>query len=132
MQDAFYGLAFSWAVDALQDDVGFDAAYREASACTIYALEDHRFYIREAKEGDLLTITTAVLNVTESKFHLHMTMVSGGQTISVAEVLEGHVAKRPKPHLLPMPDRNRKQLVDAQLSDGERQELKNFSRLIVA
>ena len=29
MQDAYYGLVFSKAVDALQDDVGFDQSYRQ-------------------------------------------------------------------------------------------------------
>jgi acyl-CoA thioester hydrolase len=32
MQDAYYGLIFSKAVDALQDDLGFDQAYRQKRA----------------------------------------------------------------------------------------------------
>ena len=28
MQDAYYGLIFSFAVDSLQDEVGFDQEYR--------------------------------------------------------------------------------------------------------
>ncbi|MCV2869292.1 hypothetical protein OEW28_11720 [Defluviimonas sp. WL0002] len=36
MQDAYYGLVFSHAVDAFQDEVGFDAAYRKATGCTTY------------------------------------------------------------------------------------------------
>ena len=47
MQDAYYGLAFSYAVDHFQDCVGFDERYRAQSGCTIYVLEDHKFYLNE-------------------------------------------------------------------------------------
>ena len=52
MQDAFYGLVFSYAVDALQDDVGFDRKYREETGNTIYLVEEHKFFLNEVKEGD--------------------------------------------------------------------------------
>lgn len=51
MQDAYYGLVFSQAVDALQDDVGFDQAYRQKTGCTIYLLEEHKFFLSEVKKG---------------------------------------------------------------------------------
>ncbi|WP_299950259.1 hypothetical protein [uncultured Ruegeria sp.] len=40
MQGAYYGLVFSYAIDAMQDDVGFDAEYPTRTGCTIYPLED--------------------------------------------------------------------------------------------
>jgi acyl-CoA thioester hydrolase len=44
MQDAYYGLIFSKAVDALQDEVGLDQAYRKKMGCTIYLAEEHKFF----------------------------------------------------------------------------------------
>lgn len=43
MQDAYYGLAFSYAIDHFQDKVGFDQAYRSITGHTIYVIEDHKF-----------------------------------------------------------------------------------------
>ncbi len=39
MQDAYYGLIFSYAVDGFQDAVGFDRAYRERTGCTVLSEE---------------------------------------------------------------------------------------------
>jgi acyl-CoA thioester hydrolase len=47
MRDSYYGLVFSLAVDALQDEVGLDAEYRERTGCTIYLIEDHKVYLKE-------------------------------------------------------------------------------------
>ena len=43
MRDAYYGLVFSKAIDALQDEVGFNQAYRQRTGCTIYLVEEHKF-----------------------------------------------------------------------------------------
>ena len=63
MQDAFCGLVFSYAVDAFQDWVGFDAAYRTETDCTIYLVEEHKYFLREVKESDPLTVEISVLGV---------------------------------------------------------------------
>jgi len=81
MQDAYYGLVFSYAVDAFQDVVGFDAAYRQRTGCTIYLVEEHKYFLKEVKEGDLLEIRIVLLAVTEKLFHLHCQMLSGGQEV---------------------------------------------------
>ena len=74
MQDAYNGLVFSYAVDAFQDVVGFDAAYRQRTGCTIYLVEEHKYFLKEVKEGDLLEIRIGLLAVTEKLFHLHCQM----------------------------------------------------------
>lgn len=119
MQDAFYVLVFSYAVDALQDEVGFDAAYRERTGCTIYLLEDHKYFLREVKLGDQVTVETSVLGVDAKRFHLLAVMRCGDAAVAVSEMMELHVAKHPKPHGTAMPDEIRARLEAAMLSDEE-------------
>ncbi|MEQ9259034.1 MAG: thioesterase family protein [Roseovarius sp.] len=122
MQDAYYGLVFSHAVDALQDAVGFDAAYRARTGCTIYLVEDHKRYLREVHEGDRLRVLTHVLGVDETRFHLRMTMLRGVEPVAIGEFLELHVAQRPKPHATPMLPGPRSRLEaarDAACSSGQ-------------
>ena len=110
MRDSYYGLVFSLAVDALQDKVGFDAAYRKKTSCTIYLLEDHKFYLREVHEGDRLVVSTRVLAVDVKRFHLHMVMTKDTDEICVGEFMEMHVQQKPKPHAIPMPNEIRLRL----------------------
>ncbi|MCB1357273.1 MAG: thioesterase family protein [Maritimibacter sp.] len=103
MRDSYFHLVFSLAVDALQDEVGFDAAYREATGCTIYLLESHAYYLREVKAGARVTVETGVLAVDAKRFHLYMEMFEGGERVAVGEFMELHVAQAPEPHATPMP-----------------------------
>ncbi|MBY6058028.1 thioesterase family protein [Leisingera daeponensis] len=110
MQDAYYGLVFSHAVDALQDAVGFDAAYRKRTGCTIYLIEDHKFYLREVREAEPLLVTTHVLASDSKRFHLQMIMTSRGAEVCIGEFMELHVQQQPQPHAVPMPDEIQKRL----------------------
>ena len=103
MQDAYFGLIFSYAVDAFQDAVGFDAAYRERTGCTIYLLEDHKFYLREVKVGAHVQVETRVLACDSKRFHLHLTMREGEGTVAVCEFMELHVQQDPRPHAAEIP-----------------------------
>ena len=103
MQDAFYGLVFSYAVDAFQDWVGFDAAYRTETDCTIYLVEEHKYFLREVKETDPLTVQISVLGVAEKLFHLHCVMQSDGHDVAISELMEMHVCQKPTPKGAPIP-----------------------------
>ena len=103
MQDAFYGLVFSYAVDAFQDWVGFDAAYRAATDCTIYLVEEHKYFLREVRESDPLNVQIKVLGVSDKVFHLHCVMQSGGHDVAVSELMEMHVCQKPTPKGTPIP-----------------------------
>lgn len=103
MQDAYYGLIFSHAVDAFQDAVGFDAAYRARTGCTIYLLEDHKFFLREVKEAARVCVQTRLLAFDEKKFHLHQLMYEGLVAVAASEVMELHVKQAPAPHAVPIP-----------------------------
>ena len=103
MQDAYYSLVFSYAVDAFQDWVGFDAAYRKATDCTIYLVEEHKYFLREVKESDPLAVQISVLGVSQKVFHLHCVMQSGGHDVAISELMEMHVCQKPTPKGAPIP-----------------------------
>ena len=128
MRDAYYGLIFSLAVDALQDEVGFDEAYRKRTGCTIYLLEDHKYYFREVKVGALLRVESVVLDCDEKRFHLHMRMFRGDAEVANGEFMELHVNQHPTPHATPMPEAIAAKLRAARVSVEDRANLRGRSR----
>lgn len=110
MRDSYFHLVFSLAVDALQDEVGFDQAYRLATGCTIYLLESHAHYLREVKAGMRVTVETAVLAVDAKRFHLFMEMFEAGERVAVGEFIELHVRQKPAPRAELMPGQIRARL----------------------
>ena len=130
MRDAYYGLIFSLAVDALQDEIGFDEDYRARTGCTIYLVEDHKYYLQEVKVGERVRVDTVILDSDEKRFHLHMQMMNSSRTVAVGEFMELHVCQRPTPHAVPMPERIAALLSSARLSPAERNALARQSRSI--
>ena len=105
MQDAYYGLAFSYAVDHFQDCVGFDERYRTQSGCTIYVLEDHKFYLNEVKLGSELVIRTSLVDTDKKKFILHSEMSVQNTLVATSEMLQAHINTNPKPKVTEMPQK---------------------------
>ena len=105
MQDAYYGLAFSYAVDHFQDCVGFDERYRTQSGCTIYVLEDHKFYLNEVKLGSELVIRTSLVDTDKKKFILHSEMSVKNTLVATSEMLQAHINTYPKPKVTEMPQK---------------------------
>ena len=103
MQDAYYGLAFSYAVDHFQDCVGFDQRYRIQSGCTVYVLEDHKCYLNEVKLGSDLVIKTSLLDTDKKKFILYAQMFVQDNIVATSEMLQAHVSTRPIPKISEMP-----------------------------
>ena len=128
MQDAFYGLVFSYAVDAFQDWVGFDAAYRTKTNCTIYLVEEHKYFLREVKETDPLTVLISVLGVSEKVFHLHCVMQSGGHDVAISELMEMHVCQRPTPKGVPIPQDIAARLNKLIISDKQKSQVARRAR----
>lgn len=126
MQDAYYGLIFSHAVDAVQDEIGFDAAYRKRTGCTIYLLEDHKYFLKEVKIGARLRVETVVLGCDDKRFHLHLTMLQDGSPVAIGETMELHVNQHPSPHAATMPREIAERLASARVLDPE--EIKFKSR----
>jgi Predicted thioesterase len=119
MQDAYYGLVYSYAVDALQDAVGLDAAYRAATGCTIYLLEGHTVFLQEVKEAETVRVETRVIGLDAKRFHVHCQMWRGSDLASVGEFMELHVNQRPEPHSAPMPEAVQARLAAALWPDAK-------------
>ncbi|MGB0772338.1 MAG: thioesterase family protein [Paracoccaceae bacterium] len=128
MQDAYYGLVFSYAVDAFQDWVGFDAAYRTATDCTIYLVEEHKYFLREVKESDPLAVQISVLGVSQKVFHLHCVMQSGGQDVAISELMEMHVCQKPTPKGAPIPLDIAARLNELIISDTQKSQIARRAR----
>ncbi len=76
LSEAYYVLVFGHATDALMDEIGLDADYRQRSGCSLYTVEAHVRYLRESE----LTILTWPLGVEGGKvrFVHEMYAASGG------------------------------------------------------
>jgi acyl-CoA thioester hydrolase len=69
MNVAYYVLAFDHAADALFDAIGMDAAYRERTGFSTFALECHVVYKREVAAGDPLRFEVQMLDFDGRFFH---------------------------------------------------------------
>ena len=130
MQDAYYGLVFSYAVDAFQDWVRFDIAYRTETDCTIYLVEEHKYFLREVKESDPITVQINVLGVSEKVFHLYCVMKSGGHDVAISELMEMHVCQKPTPKGAPIPLDIAARLNELIISDTQKSQIARRARAI--
>lgn len=119
MRDAFYGLVFSLSVDGLMDEIGLDEKYRAETKGTIYVVEDHKFYLREVKEGASLLVKSQVIACDEKRIHLWQSIESGGVLAAVCESMQMHVSQEGAPHVAPMPAAVLAKVQAAQLSAEE-------------
>jgi acyl-CoA thioester hydrolase len=60
LRDGYYGLIVSFAIDALMDRVGIDAAYRARSGCTLYTVEMHVHYLHEVHRTDTVAVSVRI------------------------------------------------------------------------
>ena len=74
MNDAEYARVFSLALEALMDAIGLDEAGRARHGYTIYTLETHLCYRREAHEGQPLSVEVTVLDRDAKRLHVFLTM----------------------------------------------------------
>lgn len=86
MNDAEYARVFSLALEALMDDIGLDEAGRARHAYTIYTLETHLCYRREAHEGQVLGVDVMLLERDAKRLHVFMEMQDqDGQCLATSE-----------------------------------------------
>nr|WP_289109931.1 thioesterase family protein [uncultured Halomonas sp.] len=70
MNDAEYARVFSLAVEALMEHVGLDEPGRTRHCYTIYTLETHLCYRREAHEGQPLSVELTLLDRDTKRLHV--------------------------------------------------------------
>jgi carnitine 3-dehydrogenase len=95
MTEAAYLTAFGWGSDVMFRYVGIDEAYR-ASGRSLYTVETHIVYEREAALGEPLRVTTRVLDLDAKRVHIWHEMYRDGDDtrLSVAEQMLVHVDAR--------------------------------------
>ncbi|MDX1370313.1 thioesterase family protein [Pseudomonas sp.] len=71
LRDAFYLLIFSYATDALMDQLGLDEAGRARTGHTLYTLECHLNYLAEVKLGAEVEVRTQLLAHDRKRLHIH-------------------------------------------------------------
>jgi acyl-CoA thioester hydrolase len=74
MMDGYYLVAFTFATEAVLEYLGFGAAYRERTGCTIYTVEAHLNFLRELKADAPLRYATQLLGCDAKRFHVFHTM----------------------------------------------------------
>lgn len=105
MRDAFYGLVFSYGIDALMVELGLDRSYRERTGGTIYVVELHQFFLAEASEGLPLQVAAQLLDADQKRLHLVFEMLHGttGASLAWQESLQLHVVQDGAPRSVPFP-----------------------------
>ncbi|KGE77329.1 thioesterase family protein [Halomonas salina] len=74
MNDAEYARVFSLGVEALMDAIGLDVTGRRRHGYTVYTLETHLCYRREAHEGQPLAVDVTVLDRDAKRLHVFFEM----------------------------------------------------------
>lgn len=128
MRDAYYGLAFSHAAEAVQVEIGLGEAYCKRTGCSVYLLEEHKFFLKEIKSGAEIRVETSVLDCDAKRYHLYMRMMSNGTEVAVSELMELHINQHPRPHAAEIPAEVAQKLKSAQVSDRQAAALKHRSR----
>ncbi len=109
MNDAEYARVFSQACEALIDHIGLDVAGREHYGYTVYTLETHLCYRREAHQDQLLNVDLMLLDSDAKRLHVFFALLDDeGNLIATSEqMMMGmeQASGRPSPFPAPVAER---------------------------
>jgi acyl-CoA thioesterase FadM len=93
MHEAYYGLVFANATDALYDHIGLGRHYREKHEASIYTVESHVNFLQEVGVKVALRVTTQFLDMDDKRMHIFHAMYNGetNAMIATGEALLLHV-----------------------------------------
>jgi len=105
LRDAYYALIVSLASDALMDRLRMDAAYRQRTLCTLYAVEMHIHYLHEVKAADTAIVTVRIAGADHKRIHAAFEILRAGHTdaAAAAEVMLLHVRQQQAATTTPFP-----------------------------
>lgn len=104
--DCYYLIPFSVGLDHVLDWAGLGARYR--GDYSTYTVESGIRYLHEAKEGDRLTVTSAIADCDAKRLFTKHAMKRGGQLIATCHFVCLHVDVRiPKAAPFPLEIANR-------------------------
>ncbi len=105
LRDAYYGLIFSEATDALMDRLGIDAPYRQSTHNTLYTVEMHINYLQEVHQSDTVTVGVRILDSDAKRMLVGMELTSPrrAEPAATAELMLLHVHQGETPATVPFP-----------------------------
>ena len=105
LRDGYYAVVFSSAIDALMDQVGLDADYRQRTGGTLYTLEMHLHFLHEVHAADQLEIRERVLELDHKRLLLALDMfcLRQSEPVACAEFMLLHVQGGSTPRSAPFP-----------------------------
>ena len=82
LRDGFYMVLFSYGVDGLMDQIGLDAAGRQATGHSFFTLEAHVNFLHEVKLGAQVQVYCQVLGHDAKRLHVGLALhVKGNDTV---------------------------------------------------
>jgi len=105
MNDAEYARVFSLAVEALMEHIGLDKSGRTRHCYTIYTLETHLCYRREAHEGQPLSVELTLLDRDTKRLHVFFKLhdAEGNLLATSEQMLMGMDSDSGRPAPFPTP-----------------------------
>ena len=86
MTDSAYAVVFSIAVDKLMNEIGIDEDFREKEKYSIFTLETHLCYLKEAHKGQNLYVNIQLLDYDSKRMHVFFTMKNdAGDSLATSE-----------------------------------------------
>ena len=105
LNDAEYARVFSMALEEFLLLIGFDEDFRRDYQYTVFTLENHICYLKEALLGEELQVGLQILDFDEKRIHLFFTMINApGELLSTSEqMIMGINIPTGKPEAFPDP-----------------------------
>ncbi|WP_158964216.1 thioesterase family protein [Chachezhania sediminis] len=101
---AYYNVIFDTGVDKCYEAMGFGPDYAATRKLTTYTAEFHVRYVREIHEGDIVTVTTQLIDFDDKRIHTYQEIIhSDGWVAATAEGLGLHIDMT-GPKVAPMPE----------------------------
>ncbi|CAM3603609.1 L-carnitine dehydrogenase [Pseudomonas reidholzensis] len=93
LRDAYYLLIFSYATDALMEQIGLDADSRGQSGHSLFTLEAHINYLHEVKLGTQVWVQTQIIGFDRKRLHLYHSLHRAGfdEALAASEQMLLHV-----------------------------------------
>ncbi|MEM7438206.1 MAG: thioesterase family protein [Pseudomonadota bacterium] len=111
---AYYNVLMDRGADQLFATFGFGPDYRETTNHTTFSAESHVCYLREVHEGDLVYVTSQLLDFDEKRFHFYQELYhEDGWLSATAEGLGLHIDMS-GPRVAPMAEATMNALRDVQ------------------
>lgn len=91
LSEGYYVLVFGFATDAVLDQLGMDAEYRQRTECSLYTVEAHVRYLREVNADADMSITTRIIDAGTKKLRMCHEMRVDDVLVSTEEIMALHV-----------------------------------------